>query len=186
MASGKSSKKKGLFMMTPEEKKVYMKEYNKAYKAKNKFEFNFITKKIYGAQRESSRRRGHIYPDYDLGGLREWMLKQDNLSKLLKDYKASGGEKDLCPSVDRLDDEVGYTLGNIQLGTWRDNYMKEVAKQAVRQSRSVIQLDLNDEVIKEWAGTREAGRALGIDQSNISKVCRGVYNHAGGYKFKYS
>lgn len=36
-----------------------------------------------------------------------------------------------------------------------------------------------------YQGVREAERILGIDHSNISKVCRGTRKSVGGLKFQY-
>ena len=149
---------------------------------KDEYGFKFISAKIYGSQRGTSKERGHNPPAYDLEGLRAWMKDQPQLETLLKNWEESGGDRNLVPSVDRKKDELPYTFDNIQLGTWRENLDKENNKKRV----AIIQLSLDDEVIGEWSGTREAGEALGIDQSNISKACRGVRATAGGYKFKFS
>lgn len=39
--------------------------------------------------------------------------------------------------------------------------------------------------IKRWASSYEIERELGIQQQNISKVCKGLRNSAGGFKWKY-
>lgn len=36
-----------------------------------------------------------------------------------------------------------------------------------------------------YQGVREAQRALGVDHSNISKVCRGTRKSVGGLRFQY-
>ena len=168
-------------MRAPEEK-TYQREYMRAWRARNKFEFSRISQKIYSGQRGSSRDRGHQYPDYTLEELRDWMKDQPQLETLLKNYEDSGGDRNLVPSVDRKKDELPYTLDNIQLGTWKENRDKESSK----QSKAVVQMTLEGEFIKEWISTQEAGRELGLHQATISKVCNGIYNQTGGYKFKFS
>ena len=159
----------------------YMREYMKARRAKNKFEFMYISTRIYEGQTKNSKERGHNPPEWDLEGLRVWMQQQPQLESLLKNYRDSG-DSDLSPSVNRLDDEVGYSFDNIELITWKENREIENTK----RKRQVIQMDLNGKFIKEWTSLRDAGRELGIGGSCISKVCRGVRPNAGGYKFKYS
>ena len=111
------------------------------------------------------------------------MRLQSNLNTLFKNYKDSGGDYELAPSCDRLNDEVGYSLSNIQLGTYRENKEREYAK----QRKAVIQMDLEGNFIKEWSSVKEAARELGLKSaSSISMVCRGEKKTAGGYKFKYS
>lgn len=36
-----------------------------------------------------------------------------------------------------------------------------------------------------FQGVREAERATGVDNSNISKVCKGIRKSAGGLEFQY-
>ena len=52
-------------------------------------------------------------------------------------------------------------------------------------SRKVVQYDLDDNFIAEYNGQREAFRETGIYQANISKVCLGKRNHAGGFIWKH-
>ena len=63
-----------------------------------------------------------------------------------------------------------YTVGGM-LGTKR---------------KPVYQFDLNTkELIKKWDSPIDVTRAIGIASQNISKVCRGKRNHAGGYLWSY-
>ena len=50
----------------------------------------------------------------------------------------------------------------------------------------IQQLDREGNVIDEFSSIYEASNALGIDQSNIAKVVRGVRKYAGGYGWKDS
>ena len=53
-------------------------------------------------------------------------------------------------------------------------------------SKKVAQIDRNtNEIIKIYNSSMEAFRQTGIDQSRISKVCRGEAITAGKYKWKY-
>lgn len=47
----------------------------------------------------------------------------------------------------------------------------------------IIQLDLNNNVICVWESATDAGKALNIDNSGISRVCR--EGESGKYKGKY-
>ncbi len=53
-------------------------------------------------------------------------------------------------------------------------------------SIKVIQYDLNNNFIKEWASMHDASRSLNISYQNIWKVCRGTRKQTGGYIWKYS
>ena len=52
--------------------------------------------------------------------------------------------------------------------------------------RKVSQFDMNGNFIRVWKSEAEVERALGIFQSNIHKVCKGLRNQAGGYKWQYT
>lgn len=54
------------------------------------------------------------------------------------------------------------------------------------RSVKVTQYDMNGKKIRTFHGLLEAQRETGVIQQNISKVCRGARNHAGGYKWKYA
>lgn len=58
-------------------------------------------------------------------------------------------------------------------------------KSAMKQGRSVEQLDLNGNVIEEFYSMGYAERATGIPQPNIHKVCIGARKTAGGYKWRH-
>lgn len=53
-----------------------------------------------------------------------------------------------------------------------------------RKCKSVIQLTLDGEFVKEWESTSECGRN-GFTQSSVSQCCRGIRNKHKGYMWKY-
>ena len=50
---------------------------------------------------------------------------------------------------------------------------------------SILQFDLANNFIREWAGACDAGKALGVWPGNITAVCKGKANMAGGFIWKY-
>ena len=52
-------------------------------------------------------------------------------------------------------------------------------------SKKILQLTKSGEFIREWPSTREAGRELGIAQSNICNCCRGKLKSVGGFIWMY-
>ena len=70
------------------------------------------------------------------------------------------------------------------LGTKRS----EETKRKLRESAykiSVIQCDLNDNIIKEWESASKASNELQIVQSHICACCKGKRKTTGGFKWKY-
>lgn len=60
-----------------------------------------------------------------------------------------------------------------------------VKKKSGPKGKTVIQYDLNDNIIQEYISASEAARQLGLQAQNISGVCRGIKQTCGGYKWKY-
>ena len=153
---------------------------NRESNARRKFTFKYISNLIYQKQVQSSVKRGHNPPAYTLEEMRSWMLKQDNLSSLMEVHKETGDSL-MVPSINRLNDEVGYTFDNIELITWKEN--REI--QPAKQLKPVIQMTLEGDFIKEWDSIREAARVTGIDRSTIGKVCKGKQKTAGKCKWEF-
>lgn len=51
-------------------------------------------------------------------------------------------------------------------------------------SKKVHQYDLNGNYIKTFNSFRDAERETGINHGNISKCCKGIYNHLNGYVYR--
>lgn len=54
-----------------------------------------------------------------------------------------------------------------------------------KNSKSIIQCDLEGKIIKEWPSMSEAERQLGISNSKITACCKGKIKKAGGFIWKY-
>lgn len=54
-----------------------------------------------------------------------------------------------------------------------------------KKSKTVLQYDLQDNLIKEFPSIMQAHRELGFSQGNINKCCKGKRKTAYGYKWKY-
>jgi hypothetical protein len=76
--------------------------------------------------------------------------------------------------------------------TWNVEGRRENQSHKMKQfwegkTRQVIQLDLNNNVIKEWNSVTEAFKSLNKTNGvgNIHLCCKGKYKTAHGYKWKY-
>lgn len=78
----------------------------------------------YHQQKSRSKKRGHQMPDYTKEELKSWCFNQDIFHELHKQWKESGYPRHLRPSVDRIDNKIGYTIKNIQIMTARENLKK--------------------------------------------------------------
>lgn len=148
-----------------------------------------VATRIYSSQRQHSKRRGHLIPVYTLDELREWLFGQERFHILFDNWVKSGFNRGLKPSPDRLDDYEPYTLDNLRLVTWYENhkkgYLDRVNGINNKYNIAVVQFDLQNNFIKEFHSIRHAGRETKIYRENISKVCLGKRDTAGGFKWKY-
>jgi len=151
-----------------------------------------LINRIYGNQRANSKSRKHPMPNYNKSELTSWILSCSNFELLYTVWCVSNYQKELTPSVDRIKDSKPYSLDNIQLMTWQENKDKGhkcirdgILKHGNKPQKSVIQMDLNGDFIKEFASSHQAERDTGIAQQNIGKTCKGLRNHAGNFKWKY-
>lgn len=53
-------------------------------------------------------------------------------------------------------------------------------------TKSVEQLDDNNNVIETFSSIKECSDILNIHRTSINRVCSGVYKTAGGFKFRYA
>jgi hypothetical protein len=52
-----------------------------------------------------------------------------------------------------------------------------------KKIKPIVQINLDGQIVKEWVSIKQAEINLGI--YNISKVCNGKQETAGGYKWEY-
>lgn len=63
---------------------------------------------------------------------------------------------------------------------------KKMPKEFIEaKSKKVVQLDLNDKVLKIWSSAKEVQRETGLSQGNISRCCNGKYKQSYGFKWEY-
>ena len=157
----------------------------------NKREVNNTEEKLlsrmYSGQLSRSKKRGHNLPEYSRKDFMSFMLGNENFVKLYNDWKRSGYESDLVPSIDRLDESKGYSLDNIRIVTWQDN-RKNSFTEAKNGSyvRSVVRYTLEG----FWAGTynslKDANRQTGVSERGISAACNHTQKTAGGYYWEWA
>lgn len=54
------------------------------------------------------------------------------------------------------------------------------------RARSVVQLSKYGDFLKKWDSMMDVERELGISQPSITNCCKGIFETAGGYKWKYA
>lgn len=180
--------------MTEEER-----EYLRIWRQKRKREKGGWVTKTYGNMRARNRSKFGIEIDFTREDFEKWLNDNyfDKFDELFRSYVESDCDKDLAPSIDRLDDYAPYTLDNIHLTTWRINNEKGRTSRKTKEhcsemakrvwSKEVAQYNINGKLVEVFPSTREAERSLGfVDSSAISKVCRGLKKTHKGFIWKYT
>jgi hypothetical protein len=147
---------------------------------------------VYSSQKTNSKKRGHATPTYSKEELWLWVKQQKSWKKLWKQYKRSGFETAKKPSIDRKHDDISYDINNIQLMTFEENCKKEWSAHKDGASTNnkdytpVTQYSMDGEFLATYKSMNIAARATGAHQGNISKVCNGDRNSAGGFIWEYA
>lgn len=177
-------------------KKDGLKIYCKSCCSKGRKEWfrtkNGLISRIYRDQNINSKRRSHPLPSYTKQQLKEWAFNQNLFHKLFENWIKSGYIKNLVPSVDRKKDNLPYFLDNIQFMTWEENNEKGYADtrsgkliHGHNPQKPVLQYDKQGNFIIEFVSVQQAGRKTNICATNISKVCNGDRQFAGGFKWEH-
>jgi len=149
----------------------------------------WLVTKIYSQQRASSKIRNHKMPTYTKDELKNWVLWQDIFEELYNNWVESWYKKDLIPSVDRLDDYKWYSLDNIQLITFKENYKKSHKDMREwrnnKTNKAVIWINIKTGEKVEFYSMNEAKRQTWINNWCISNCCNWKLKTAGWYKWKF-
>jgi len=150
-------------------------------------------KKIYHNQVRASKMRGHSQPAYSLSDLTSWILGEVEFRVLFDAWQEGGYDKWLAPSVDRIDNQYGYSLENVRLVTWQENSDQAHidCQDGVLSTGSphvaVVQEDLIGNKVARYVSLRAAALALGKNcHKEIGKCCRGVHQTCQGFKWKFA
>ncbi len=151
---------------------------------------------IYDSQKGNSKCRGHVPPSYTKKWLVEFMLSDSSFHELYDTWELSGYDKGLRPSIDRLDDYVGYTEDNIHITTWRANSLRsnEDMKNGInnKQSREVSKYTLAGKFVCIYHSVNHACRENKLGITSIVGCCKGVDYQgnkrlkSGGFQWRYT
>lgn len=65
------------------------------------------------------------------------------------------------------------------------NYGTRVRRASLKNSKKVLQFTRDGEFIAQYSSFKDAQEKTGLQYTNISKVCRGLREFCGGYRWKY-
>lgn len=132
---------------------------------------------LFSTQRAKSRKRGHPPPAYTRDELAAWIWAQPTAEPMYKLWELSGHDKDLKPSVDRLDDYKPYSLDNIRLIPWGEHKTRyatdAIAGLNTKTCIAVDQFTLDGKFVKTHHSYKDAARSVNGIHSNIRIVACG-------------
>jgi len=140
---------------------------------------------MYLSQKKRSIAKNYPLPSYTRDELRLWLFEQPLFHKLFFIWENTGYQRALIPSCDRISDNLPYTFNNLQLMTYAENLRKHCVdvRNGInnKRSKSVSQYTMDGVFVKEYYSQSQAYRETNIHQANISNVCIGKANSAGGF-----
>ena len=143
-----------------------------------------LSKHIYKGQILKSRENRNGY--YTIGLTKDRYQKHFSVHRLVGEHFLEGREnKNYINHIDC--DKSNNHASNLEWCSQSENiqYAYDIGTKRPPHMRRVGQYDDNGNLISIWESESEAGRALGIQQSNIYKVCRGKRKKTGGFNWKY-
>lgn len=99
----------------------YLSKYTKTVRAKYLKTAHGVIQTIVHSQRSSSKKRGQELPVWSVDEFYTYALADSSFCKLYSEWVKSGHNRDLKPSVDRIDCLLPYTWDNIQFMTAYEN-----------------------------------------------------------------
>ena len=92
------------------------------------------------------------------------------------------------PQINHKDeDKTNNAVNNLEWCSeeYNANYGTRNERVAEKNSKPVLQFDLQGNFIREWSNARKIEEELGIHYSSISVCCSGIQNTAGGYVWRF-
>ena len=149
--------------------------------------FNSLPYRMFNNQIEHSRYRGHPRPAYTYEEFKSWVMAQPHYKELYDNYKDSGYDKNLVPSVDRLDPNKPYSFDNIELVTFKENMKRNGEHRLTASGNKVLVFKCTGEFVAEFPSNNSAADALcnGNDISDTldNVLSKGKLSTSYGYCF---
>jgi hypothetical protein len=70
--------------------------------------------------------------------------------------------------------------------SYNTHYGTGIIRMGEKHKRKIVQIGLNDEIIKTWGSIKEASEELNITKEGISACCRKKSKTSGKYKWRYA
>lgn len=138
---------------------------------------------LYSKMKERAKNKNIDMPDFSLQEFHNMFLEDKIYLRLFREWVKSKYKKEYKPSVDRINNKIGYLKTNIHIISWSDNRFKQTMERRSRKGK-VAQIK-DKKIIKIWTSQREASLKLNLNQSMLSGALTGKYKTAYGFEWKY-
>jgi len=151
-----------------------------------------VIKNIYRHQVENSKVRGHSAPDYTLDDLVDYLMSNPSFNSLYEDWVVNKFDMWSIPSVDRIDEKLGYSFSNIQVVTFLENKRNHDngrlrGEVITSQMKRILKFSKDSgEFICEYPSLGVASRDSGVPADKIGRCAKQKRLTAGGYVWKYA
>lgn len=123
--------------------------------------------------------------DFTLKEFQEKYLNDSCYIGLHKRWSESGHNKQLKPSLDRVDCRGHYSWDNVEMMTWTENREKQSSVDGKRGRKPAVLQIYNGEIVRRFESQLQAIKELGLHQGNLSSVLNGRRKFIGGYTYIY-
>lgn len=151
--------------------------------------FKSLPTRMYSNQVTHSKSRGHPRPKYTAAQLKDWVLNHKMYKSMYEAYKESNYDKNLVPSIDRIDPALPYTFDNIELVTFKENMRRNGEVQILKNGDPVICIDkYSGQCIATFTTKSMAIKELKLTCKDLSKRADVVLKYGwvatvGNYQF---
>lgn len=168
-------------------------EYENLYQISNLGNVKSLDKTIKDTKGRKYQKKGIILKQrYDKYGYKYVKLTKKGKQKYMLVHRIVAkvfiNNPENLPQINHKDEN--RTNNNVNNLEWCDciynnNYGNRNKKIQDRISKSIIQLDKNNNFIKKWKNSIEASKSLNINGGNIRSCCRNELKTAGGFIWRY-
>lgn len=109
----------------------------------------------------------------------DFFMKDEAFNLMFNSWKNREGDIRYSPSIDRIDNDGFYEIGNMQFIEHHVNCSKD-------QKRIRVVVTRDGVFVGEYESLISACNTLGLQQPNAWKVLRGIRKRVKGYEIKYA